>query len=357
MKKLLSILLVMCLFLPSALAGLDNDTYHTPQSVVDTDKNISTYSQFKQSGEFSILTPGLAETFVPQGLAFYSPQNLMFFSGYDYEGYASALIASDINTGWVIKEMFFTKPDGSFYTDHFGGVCVTDKNIFIAGERSLYRLSLSEFFAADISEARPFTEVIPVPCGTSYCQISNGILWVGEFNYDREAKFKSDPNHHVTNAEGETLKSWILGYKLVNYTENEFDPASITANGAIPDYILAVTDRVQGLTFSNNQIYLSQSYGRTNDSHLYRYENVLGKDPDMKVSVLGVPCPLWFLDSQAETGSLLCPPMTEGLCTIGDSVYVSFESASGLYRIPYEPKKGRSKNPVDRVYKLNPAAF
>ena len=50
-------------------------------------------------------------------------------------------------------------------------------------------------------------------------------------------------------------------------------------------------------------------------------------------------------------------PMTEGLCTIGDNVYISFESAATMYRAPEKKNEKSSRDPLDRVYKLDPLGF
>ena len=56
--------------------------------------------------------------------------------------------------------------------------------------------------------------------------------------------------------------------------------------------------------------------------------------------------PLWILDSSSRIGAMLCPPMTECLCTVEDTVYVLFESASEPYMNPSNP----SVNPMDRIF-------
>ena len=352
-KRLLAALLLISLFIPSALAGFGDEPNHSCVSVVNSEKNVAKYKKFAKAGELSILIPALDDMFVPQGMTYYAPENLMFFTGYYGEGYSSTLFAVDMATNEVVKEILLAEVDGSIYDGHAGGVAVTGKNIYISDNNRLYRLPLSDFHNAAPMDVLGFAEAIPVPCEASYCQINNGVLWVGEFYYKNEKKYHTDPSHEVKSEKGTQYNAWLLGYKLVDQTENELDPACITAGGAIPDYILATTDRIQGVTFCDNQIFLSQSYGRNNDSTIYRYKNVLGKDPDMKVQVLGVPRPMWFLDSKNPDAKLKSPPMTEGLCTIGNSVYVSFESAAPKYRLADDA----SENPVDRVFKLDPNGF
>ena len=359
LKRLLSAVLLLCLFLPSAMAGLEDDTYHSYYSIIDCEASLSNpdYSKFGQSGELSIVIPGCPQDFVPQGLTYYAPKNLLFFSGYSSEKNASTLISVNPATGEIVKEIFLKNLDGSWYTGHAGGVCVTDKNIFISDKNKLYRLPMSAYESAEFSDVRTFAETIAVPCEASYCQLNDGVLWVGEFYYQKKEEFHTDPSHEVKGPDGTTYNSWLLGYRLVSHTENELDPACLTADGAIPDYVLVTTDRIQGLAFCGGKIFLSQSYGRKNDSAIYRYSNVLGTDPDMKVNVLGAPRPVWFLDAEAQESKLVCPPMTEGLCTMGDNVYISFESAATKYREPAKKDEDPSRDPLDRLFKLDPYAF
>ena len=340
MKKLLLMLLVMCFTLPSALAGFGEFPSHYTASVVDSEKAVAGYGAFQAAGELSIMIPGLTQDFVPQGIAYYAPQNVMIFSGYSSAKASSMLLAVDMSMNGVVKEILLAMPDGMPYTGHAGGVCITDKNIFISNQGNLYRLPLSDYLNAAPMDVLAFAEAIPVPCKSSFCQISNGILWVGEFSYDKSEDHKSDKNHHVNVQDG-TNNSWILGYELSD-TDFEINPAGV------PDYIISITDRIQGVTFNDNMIYLSQSYGQSNPSTIYRHTNVLADAPDMYVEVLGAQRPLWILDGSTETGRLTCPPMTEGLCTDGDSVYVAFESAAKQYL--HDDKA--SPDPVDRLFKL-----
>ncbi len=338
MKKLVSLLLVLCLFMPCALA----DFYYTTESVVTCENTSAIYDKFYAAGELSVSIPGCAQDFVPQGLAYLQDENWMLFAGYSSGERQSSLIAVDMQTNQVVKEIFLNNADGTPYTGHAGGVCVTDKNIFVSNNSSLYRLSLDAFRAADASAVCSFDEVIPVPSRASYCQYNDGILWVGEFQYGTE--YKTDTSHRIKTADG-YQKAWAIGYVLDETTENEIKADNMTEAGAIPDYILSTTERIQGITVKDGLIYLSQSYGRKNTATLYRHKNVLKNEPDAQIEVLGTTAPIWFLDSNSLDAALMCPPMTECLCTIGDSIYVLFESGAEKYR--------DAKNPMDRVFKLN----
>ena len=356
MKKLLSLLLILCLFTPCAIAGWENEPYYFVSSVTNCYYNDKAYTDFYNAGEFSVIIPGCSQDFVPQGISYYAPQDLIIFSGYSSDKtMPSSLMAVDRSTNQLVKQIFLAKPNGKAYKGHAGGVCVTEKNIYVSNDNHLYRMSLATFLGADNACSYNFEEVISVPCTAAFCQYNNGILWVGEFERTTlnpaEEQYKTDPSHHIK-AEGGKNTGWVLGYQLTGATENEFAPGSITKNGAIPNYVLSTTERIQGFTISRDMIYLSQSYGRKNNSTIYRHRNVLNESPDTTANIYGKNVPVWLLDKSTETASLTCPPMTEGLCTINDKVYISFESAAAKYRIPLDDGKP-AKNPVDRIFQLN----
>ncbi len=195
-------------------------------------------------------------------------------------------------------------------------------------------MSLKAFESLPSVSYCAFEEEIPVPVNSSYCSYADGVLWVGEFQYGGD--YPTDASHRVSTADG-LQRAWNCGYRI--HEDQDF---------SAPDYILSITERIQGMTVLNGKIYLSQSYGRRNDSLIYRYGNVLLSDPDQTVNVNGRDVPLWILDSTVREEALICPPMTECLCTLEDGIYVVFESAAKTYMNPAKP----SAHPMDRVFLL-----
>jgi len=339
MTKWLSLLIALCLLLPSSLA--ESTFYYTTDSVTDCANTSPLYDKFYASGVLSTRIPGCTQDLVPQGLDYLEEEGWMLIAGYSSGDRNSALICVDTATDQVVKEVFLLNVDGSDYKGHAGGVCVTEKNIFISNNSHLYRISLEKFRQLPPSSTCSFDEAIPVPSRSSYCAYANGVLWVGEFQYGSD--YKTDASHRAKSADG-YQRAWLCGYVLDQSAENELNPACITAEGAVPDYILSTTERIQGCTFSENQFYLSQSYGRNASATIYRYENVLETDAAQSVEFYGHNVPLWFLDSTVLTGALIAPPMTETLCEADGSVYVIFESCS--------PKYADAKHRMDRIFQL-----
>ena len=332
MKKLFLALLAAMLLLCACCAA--SAVEYTVTSVTDCAQTESRYDRFYQSGETGPVVPGLAEGLVPQGICLLPGNEELLFAGYRSDQGSSALIAVDRKTGQITRQVSLQYADGKTYTGHAGGVCATDTDIYISNAHMLYRISLDAFRAVSGRGACRFEQEIPVPVNASYCCFAEGVLWVGEFQYGGD--YKTDVSHYVKTADG-LQRAWICGY-IMNESQNF----------SAPDYILSVTERIQGITTLDGAIYLSQSYGRRADSALYKYENVLAREADGTVELDGKAVPMWYLDSGCREDVLLCPPMSECLCTADGKILVLFESAAQTYMNPGNP----SVNPMDRVFCL-----
>lgn len=319
----------------------------TQESVASLDA--SKYSKFSNCAEPSVLVPGLNQYMVPQGMDIWPDMNWLLISGYFSDtkfSKCSVVVAVDLASGKFIGEYFLKNADGTDHDSHAGGVAVTKKNLFISNAGYLYRIPLSSVLMAEQSGSITIAESISVPVNSSYCNYSGGVLWVGEFQYGKT--YKTDDTHKMKNRDGDTYYAWTVGYLLDETTENEFKASAITSTYAIPDYILSITERIQGMTvISDNYIVLSQSYGRGNDSTLFIYNNPLSEKPHSQFTYNGLTIPVWFLDSKTGVKKLTAPPMTEGVAAIGGKLYVLFESGADTYR------NGGGKNPTDRVWTVD----
>ena len=341
MKRLLSLFLMICML--SAFAYAEGFTY-SQQSVTDSAKTMSRYDAFYESGEMSVLIPGLKEHFVPQGVSYLPEKNWFIFSGYSGMEYNSPILAVDAETGLLVKEVMLKYQDGSPYIGHAGGIAVTEKNIFIANSGYLWRISLEKFLSLPESSECPFEELIPIPSRASYCTYSGGILWVGEFQY---SGYPTDESHYIQTEDGEH-KAWIIGYELDETQESELKESARSAALAIPDYILTTTNRIQGMTMKDGLIYLSQSYGRKNASTMLKYRSPLNEEPFGYSEVHGVKVPMWSLTSSKLEDKLTMPPASENLVVKDDAVYVLFETAASIYMMG----GNRSSNPIDRLFRM-----
>lgn len=341
MKKLTVFVLMVCVL---ASAGFAEGFFYSIESVTDSAKTLSRYDAFYNSGEMSVLIPGLKEHFVPQGVSYLPEKNWFIFSGYSGMEYNSPILAVDAETGLLVKEVMLKNLDGSPYIGHAGGVAVTEKNIYIANGGYLLRISLEKFLSLPDSSECAFEEAIPVPSRASYCSYANGILWVGEFQH---SGYPTDESHYIQTEDGEH-KAWIIGYELDETQESELKETSKESLLAVPDYILTTTNRIQGMTIRDGSIYLSQSYGRKNASTMFKYASPLSDEPFMHVSLLNAQVPVWTLTNDKLQGQLTMPPASENLVTVENDMYVLFETAASMYMLT----GNRSSNPIDRLFKM-----
>ena len=329
---------VLCIMICAMLLLMTSCTAekqaYTSTSVTDAAASAAKYAGFAEAGELSVLIPGLKEGFVPQGITWLPGTDTLLFAGYSGGEDNSALLEVNRETGELVRQVRLENVDGTKYDGHAGGVCATERDIYVSNAHKLYRLSMETYEKLAASAVCAFEEEIPVPVNASYCSYTDGILWVGEFQYGGD--YPTDASHRVSTADG-LQRAWTCGYRMVE--GQDF---------SAPDIILSMTERIQGMTVKSGKIYLSQSYGRKNDSVLYRYADVLASDPDETAEVNGRTVPIWILDSRTREAALMSPPMTECLCTIGDEIYVVFESGAKTYMKPSNP----SVNPMDRVYRL-----
>ncbi len=332
LKKAPILLLVLIAFLFTACSLAE--IVYTCSPVADADASVGAYARFQEAGELSVIIPGLNEGFVPQGITYLPQDDAFLFAGYSGGDDNSALLSVSRATGELLKQVKLNNADGSKYTGHAGGVCATETDIYVSNAHKLFRISLEKYEALPASAVCAFEEEIEVPVNASYCSYAEGVLWVGEFQYGGD--YPTDASHRVSTADG-LQRAWNCGYRM-----------SEGQDFSAPDYILSITERIQGMTTLNGKIYLSQSYGRRNDSLIYRYSSVLDTEPAQKVEINGKEAPLWILDKTNREDALLCPPMTECLCAVDGGICVVFESAAKTYMNPAKP----SVHPMDRVFLL-----
>lgn len=317
--------------------------YYTQETVCEM-PSLTAYPRFAEMAQASFLVPGLRQGLIPQGMDAWEERDAVLISAYsDDPNEASVLLAVQVSTGRLIGEYRLKNSDGSDYTGHAGGVAVTSKNVFISEGGCLYRIPLN---ALEKSGEVTFAEEIAVPVRASFCNVSGGILWTGDFYYG--TSYPTDDFRHMVNRDGKTYCAWAVGYVLED-TDREIQKDAITAGAfATPDCVLSVADRIQGMVYVKDagQIVLSQSYGRKNNSTLYVYRDPMQGTPHAQVTLNGVSVPVWFLDSGELVGKIPALPMSEGMAYMKNKLFVLFESGAEKYR-------GDGKLPTDRVWTID----
>lgn len=295
---------------------------------------------------------GLAQGLVPQGLTYFTKKDWLLTISYVDDGVRPGTITvTDRTTGELVKSVVLYNTDGTPYTGHAGGITVSRDHGWVASENYLFSFKLSDLVEAENNGEIQFTRQIPLPVEAAYTVYDEGILWVGEFY--QASSYPTDPSHHIENRDGEMHYAWMIGFDL---ERNNDMLAEDHWNGspdhiAVPDYVLSTTEKVQGAIVqkaSQNGITLSTSYGRANDSVLYRYEYPLKEDPHAFVTVGEKEVPLWFLDGYTAKPrqSIEAIPMPEGIVEVQKELYVVFESGADKYRYT-------TTYPMDRMLKID----
>ncbi len=335
--------LLMLAAVPACAAG--KDRVFTVQERTGCENTSKSYDAFYAAGSCGVLIPGLAEDLVPQGIAYLESENQLIFAGYSSgKGEHSALIFTDAETGEITRQVLLETVSGESYTGHAGGVCVTQKDLYVSNANRLYRISLDTLLKLPERAVCAFEEEIGVPVNSSYCSCSEGILWVGEFEYSTD--YKTDASHKIKTGEG-FFRAWTCGYRL---DEEGGISGRETCNGnIIPDIILSTPEKIQSVAMMNGNIYVSRSYGRRASSALMRFDGLLERKADTSAEYGGKEIPVWYLDKVNRSAIIVAPPMTEGLCCVNGRMTVLFESAANTYR-RYD---NASENPMDRVFCLS----
>jgi len=329
-------------------------TPYLTQETVEARNYYTGYDEYNAAADATLLVPGLKQGFVPQGMDVWEEENLLLIAGYFKSNRAipsSMLVAVDMTTGKLVKQFYLKYYNGSYYKGHAGGIAVTEKNLFLANHDNsgdfLYRIPLSAIAnAEEIDTLTLESKRIGVPVNASFCNYSDGVLWVGDF-YDPSNGYNI--SHTTVGVEGR--EGWAVGYVLAD-TEQEFGNEDVwnqTAKApATPDYVIAIAGQVQGFTIVGDYIALSRSYGRTNDSHIELYENVLDTSATQTVMINGTAVPTWVLGDPAHTYTAL--PMSEGITAYDGKLLVLYESGASYY------KDNGGKNPTDHVWELTLSA-
>ncbi len=329
--------------------GPSSDFRFTLSNFISNDA-FGAYSSFLEKAEKSFLVPALAEKMVPQGMDIWEERGWLLISGYfDDPAFceSSVLLAVDMNTGAYVGEYYLTNTDGTPHTSHAGGVAVTDKNIYISSDEKLYRIPLSHLLEVGQCGKLTIADYVSVPVRASYCNYSEGYLWVGEFAYG--SSYPTDKSHRVKNRSGLYNTAWTVGYELDPESETGFKPEALAEGSyATPDVIFSMTEKIQGFTVTAESVILSQSYGRTNDSDIWIYENPMSGEPHKTVKVNEKDIPFYFLDGAQPHERINSLPMSEGVTARGGSLYILFESGADKYA------NGGGKCPTENVwvYKL-----
>ncbi|WP_068773584.1 hypothetical protein [Paenibacillus sp. FJAT-26967] len=302
-------------------------------------KELKTFLDMRKEGP---VVPALLQEYVPQGIGYVKDKNWILVSHYRKEGKSSLLTVIDAASGKMVKALELYENATKPYVGHAGGVTVSEKHVWISSDSTLFYVPIEEIDAAADKGKLTFKGSVATDTRSSFATYADGMIWSGEFSYVKD--YPTEPSHHMNNRDEKLHKAWVTGFKLDPATDLLPAAKTSSAKGPVtPDAILSIPDTIQGMEFNKDGILLSQSYGRNNASTLLHYANSMKTEQPHKTVTIGADkVPLWFLDSKNEKGKLEAPPMSEGLVTVKDELYVLFESGANLYR-------SSSTYPVDKI--------
>jgi hypothetical protein len=315
------------------------------QEIITEDlSNKEEYKSYISYMEKGPIIPGIFQSAVPQGMAYYEDKDLMLISNYMFDSRPSCITSISMTNGLVEKTLWLLNTDGDPFKGHVGGIAVSKKHLWIASGKGVYYVPLNELINLEDNSNLHLKSYISTAVKASFASYSDGLLWIGEFT-SKDGSYTVPKSHHFKSGENTINHAWLAAYILdsdidmIN-SENEIDSVSY------PDYILSIPDEVQGAVFSNNQIILSQSYGRKNNSRISIYIDPMDSVPsDFIESKNGKLIPVWILGADYLEKEIPAPPMTEGLADYKGTIAVLFESGSDKYR-------ATAKKPQDRIHFL-----
>lgn len=311
----------------------------TQEKIVNTTLSSTTYKDFLENASTTeMIIPSLSQYFVPQGLSYWEEFGWFFITGYfnptTYHK-NSVLLAIDSTTLEFIGQWNLLNTNGSAHTKHDGGIAIADSDIYLANGYKLYRIPISSLFEVGNVGDLTIQEEIEVPVSASFANYSNNMVWVGEFYEKNDYPLKG--LHEVVINANTTHYAYVAGYELDETTNKIKDE---------PKYILSIPEKIQGMTFLRNKsLILTSSYGRRNYSSLYFVDDPLSKEPDGMVNINNVDVPIYYID---EYKTIVAPPMVEGCCSIGNTIYMIFESAAYNYLLANPSNV--SKDPLDEIW-------
>lgn len=292
-------------------------------SLTSCKKNIKkAYKDFGNISEEFCEIPGLDTKFVPQGMSYNEQHNLLFIVGYNSDDTASPIYVLD-SKGNEIQRVTFKLESGKEYTGHAGGIVSFNDIVFVSSGKKVYKLDVNKILSANYNECINVDKTTKVDLDGATLFVYNNMLFVTEFYYPK--KYETDLSHYIQTSNG-TNKALAFGYMI-----NEEEVSGLESN--IPLCAVSIPDKVQGIYVKNDVIYFSTSYGRNNDSYLYKYQNILLNDPRDSYSYKDLNLPLYIIDEKDRISSLLAPSMSEGICFLNNKLLILFESGAKKYRL------------------------
>ncbi len=321
-----------------------------------TQTQVVTVSELSQTEEFNaflsdfkadFIIPGLFEGIIPQGLCYIESLNIFAVSGYYEEAkFPSMLMLIDAESGKLTKTFPLQNVDGNDYFGHAGGLACSDEYIYITSESTCNILPVDILTKTRSGDKIKFESNFKLNTKGSFACYEKGVLWTGDF-IESSDKARGAAGKITTLTSGETFYAYCEGYVL---KDNLPDIKNINSsnNGYIPDYMIAIPEQVQGMSFTpSGKVIFSTSYGRKNNSKIYVYDDVLLTERVGIYTIDEKEINLFAFSNDLLKETIIAPPMAEGIARKDNEQIIIFESGAEKYR------NHRGKFPTDTAFKSN----
>lgn len=272
------------------------------------------YWDYFKNSDAAFTIPGLADNWVPQGFDYMEEEALYLMCGYMSDDTPSRVYVRNAQGKTHYSQLY--ESDGSPYLKHAGGICHQGEYVYLAGDTGV-----DVFLLDDILAGRDAKMLGTIETGhdMAFCSFYNGYLFAGNFYYPEH--YETPSHHRITTPAGDQNTSLITVFRADETMAFGIDPKAVAA--------ISAPDKVQGMCFaSEEELILSISWSLT-DSNLLYYR--VDTQRIGAVQTLTGEVPLYYLDSDNLTRTVVLPPMAEELVYRDGEVYVMCESACNKY--------------------------
>ncbi len=257
------------------------------------------------------------KNFVGQGLDYLEDENAFITCGYSAsKGKCSMVYYIDEN-GKATCTLLKNK-DGSNYTGHTGGIAHYREYFYITGDDGCDVFALDDLINhRSVSKKLGEVKTLLDP---AYCNVYEGKFYTGSFY--RKGNYETPDWQRITTPNGDNNTAVITVFDIDDSAADTFyiSPEPVAA--------YSTAGLVQGMTFTEDEIVLSTSYGLA-ASHLYFYDKSGISAGQLTLS--GKNVPLYYLDGACLKASVTAPPMSEEIVYLNGRIYIMCESASSKY--------------------------
>ncbi|MDE7379894.1 MAG: hypothetical protein K2N14_02465, partial [Clostridia bacterium] len=261
--------------------------------------------------------PGLNDGFVGQGRDYIEEEQAFITCGYNAKkGECSLVYYIDKNGKSRCTKL--KNADGTNYTGHTGGIAHYKEYFYITGNDGCDVFALADLLEGKsesvmLGEVKTFMD-------PAYCNVHNGKFYTGSFY--RAGNYETPKEQRMTTPAGDANTAIITVFDIDDSAADTFYIS--------PEPVAAYSTRglVQGMTFTEDQIVLSTSYGLA-ASYLYYYDNPSISGDQLTLN--GKNIPLYYLDSACLAKTVKAPPMSEEIVYLDGRIYIMTESASNKY--------------------------